>query len=160
MPSSYAEKLKHPMWQRKRLEIMERAGFKCADCGGKEKTLHIHHKLYEKNREPWEYDNETMECLCEDCHLITTNIKKDLNKYTGKLLTEDLPQLLGYVKGLESRYYPGIRLIVNSYEEAVGVSDFWHPATPESIIDALDADRSISAQDLSDLSEAAKDIHK
>jgi len=30
--STYAEKLKHPLWQRKRLEILNRDGFKCAQC--------------------------------------------------------------------------------------------------------------------------------
>lgn len=41
---SYAEQLKHPNWQRRRLQIMERDGFKCANCGDSESQLHVHHK--------------------------------------------------------------------------------------------------------------------
>ena len=65
---TYSEKLKDPRWQRKRLEIMGAADFKCEGCGAEDKTLHVHHGLYEKNFEPWEYDDSTLWCLCVDCH--------------------------------------------------------------------------------------------
>ena len=29
----YNDKLKHPLWQKKRLKIMERDGFMCVICG-------------------------------------------------------------------------------------------------------------------------------
>ena len=69
MAKSYYEKLKDPRWQKKRLEIMERAKFACEDCGDKDKTLHIHHGYYEYGKDPWDYKNNTLWCLCEDCHL-------------------------------------------------------------------------------------------
>lgn len=64
----YAEQLKHPNWQRKRLEVFQSAGFECEHCGEKEKTLHVHHKRYVKGREVWEYTRQELACLCEDCH--------------------------------------------------------------------------------------------
>jgi len=65
---TYAEKLRHPMWQRKRLEILERDRFKCSCCEKNDETLHVHHKIYESGKEPWEYPDENFETLCKDCH--------------------------------------------------------------------------------------------
>ena len=65
---TYKEKLKHPKWQKKRLEILQRDDFKCSVCGNDEKTLHVHHKKYIKGRQPWDYGDENFSTLCEDCH--------------------------------------------------------------------------------------------
>lgn len=56
----------HPLWQKKRLEILERDNFTCYACGSKDKTLHVHHVLY--CGKPWNTPNEYMQTLCEDCH--------------------------------------------------------------------------------------------
>ena len=32
------------------------------------KGLNIHHKIYIKGREPWDYDQDSFELLCNDCH--------------------------------------------------------------------------------------------
>lgn len=66
--STYAEKLKHPLWQRKRLEILNRDGFKCRGCGNGEKTLHVHHLKYTRGRDPWDYPDASLVTLCEVCH--------------------------------------------------------------------------------------------
>lgn len=66
--TTYAEKLKDPRWQKKRLEVLEAAGFACQNCYDSESTLHVHHKAYFKGREPWEYDKEQLAVLCESCH--------------------------------------------------------------------------------------------
>jgi len=65
---TYAEKLKDPRWQKKRLEILERDGFECQVCWSDEKELHVHHKLYKNGYDPWEYGNDDLETLCKDCH--------------------------------------------------------------------------------------------
>lgn len=65
---NYSEKLKDPRWQRKRLEIMERDGFKCVRCGNGEKTLNVHHLAYKWKLKPWEYPNNWLQTLCEPCH--------------------------------------------------------------------------------------------
>ena len=65
---TYAEQLKHPNWQRKRLEALESTGFSCENCGDKDTTLHVHHKLYVKGRMAWEYELEELAVLCEPCH--------------------------------------------------------------------------------------------
>lgn len=65
---SYSDLLRNPRWQRKRLEVMQRADFKCERCGDGTVTLNVHHTYYERGRKPWEYPNESLECLCEPCH--------------------------------------------------------------------------------------------
>jgi len=64
----YSEKLKHPKWQRKRLEIMNRDNFTCQKCGDTETTLHVHHLEYNDFDEPWKISNKKLITLCEDCH--------------------------------------------------------------------------------------------
>ncbi len=66
--ATYHEKLLDPRWQKKRLKIMERAGFCCENCGNGRMTLHIHHGFYKRGFEPWDYPDETLKCLCADCH--------------------------------------------------------------------------------------------
>jgi hypothetical protein len=65
--STYSEKLKDPRWQKKRLEVMQRDGFKCRDCSSGTSTLHVHHCFYEKG-DPWNTDDAFLVTLCVDCH--------------------------------------------------------------------------------------------
>lgn len=64
---TYSEKLRHPKWQKKRLEILSRDGFKCLFCGSEDKNLQVHHLLY-KRRDPWDYPDYLYQTLCDDCH--------------------------------------------------------------------------------------------
>ena len=64
----YSEKLKSPEWQKVRLKVLERDGWKCLKCKRSDKTVNVHHKGYEAGKEPWEYPLERYESLCEDCH--------------------------------------------------------------------------------------------
>ena len=66
--SKYSEKLKDPRWQKKRLEILERDEFTCQLCFDSESTLMVHHKVYDKTKEPWEYENSELVTLCQSCH--------------------------------------------------------------------------------------------
>jgi hypothetical protein len=65
---TYAEKLKDPRWQKKRLEILERDKWTCKACGDKERTLHVHHIFYLPHIDPWEIHNGLLITLCEKCH--------------------------------------------------------------------------------------------
>ena len=65
---SYAEQLKHPKWQKRRLEMLSAAGFRCSRCYDGETTLHVHHKKYRASALPWEYSDKELEVLCETCH--------------------------------------------------------------------------------------------
>lgn len=73
----YSEKLKHPLWQKKRLQILSRDKFTCKLCKDTEATLHVHHKYYENSFEPWDYPNSALVTLCEHCHAEIERKKKD-----------------------------------------------------------------------------------
>lgn len=66
---TYSEKLQDPRWQKKRLEIMSRDGFRCIKCESETNTLTVHHFYYISGRMPWEYPNESMVTLCRKCHV-------------------------------------------------------------------------------------------
>lgn len=65
---TYSEKLRDPRWQRRRLELFEKAGWTCAECKTKTETLHAHHGYYKRNTDPWDYPDNTMHVLCSECH--------------------------------------------------------------------------------------------
>lgn len=78
----YEALLKTDEWKNKRKEILERDGNRCKWCGSSN-NLQIHHRYYEKypNGEkvnPWDYPNDALITLCEDCH------KKAHKKYKIK----------------------------------------------------------------------------
>lgn len=74
---SYAERLRHPNWQKKRLEILSRDDFRCQLCFDGESTLHVHHKRYLKGRMPWEYDDRDLVTVCENCHDSAEEIRQE-----------------------------------------------------------------------------------
>jgi hypothetical protein len=65
---TYADLLKDPRWQRRRLEVLERAGWACEQCSATTRTLHVHHVRYVRGRMPWAYGDDELQCLCEHCH--------------------------------------------------------------------------------------------
>lgn len=65
---TYTEQIKHPNWQKRRLEMLEFYGWACGSCDAKDVTLHVHHKQYFKGRMAWEYSQDELEVLCEKCH--------------------------------------------------------------------------------------------
>lgn len=69
---SYADQLKHPRWQKKRLEIMDRDEWMCQECGDIDTTLTVHHKSYKladgKFADIWDYSEEDLVTLCIPCH--------------------------------------------------------------------------------------------
>ena len=65
---SYADLLKDPMWQKRRLEVLEDAQWKCEECDDKTTELHVHHKRYLRNLKPWEYERADLIVLCRPHH--------------------------------------------------------------------------------------------
>lgn len=79
--SEYTEKLKDPRWQKKRLEVFQRDGFKCLCCEDAATTLHVHHLIYSKG-DPWDAPMDTLETLCEDCH----DFREEFNRFLKDVL--------------------------------------------------------------------------
>ena len=102
---TYSELLKDPRWQRRRLEILERARFCCEECEDDTSTLHVHHRSYRKGAMPWEYRDDELQCLCEGCHKHKTQCIYEIKNLIGKLHAAFLDQLLGYCESLLYRQY-------------------------------------------------------
>lgn len=101
----YAEKLKDPRWQKKRLEILQRDNWSCQRCYDGESTLHVHHRRYLGGKDPWEYDNNLLITLCENCHEyeqahIAEIVPDLLNRLKEIFLSDDLYTLTsGFING-------------------------------------------------------------
>lgn len=96
---TYAEKLKDPRWQKRRLEVLSSTDFTCDWCGETHKTLHVHHFCYEAGRNPWDSPDTDLAPLCEDCHFIEhykqfTPLEKELIDDIGILLSLKDKELL------------------------------------------------------------------
>lgn len=68
MKFNYKEELKSPEWQRKSCNHKYLDNYTCQICGRKDKVVHVHHHFYIEGRHIWEYPDETLVTLCEDCH--------------------------------------------------------------------------------------------
>ncbi len=103
--ADFFAKYKDPRWQKKRLEKMQSAKFRCESCESEDKTLNVHHKSYKKNHNPWEYDKWELECLCEDCHAEKHKIKDRLadalHEFKVSVDCSERPEeeLLGFLNG-------------------------------------------------------------
>lgn len=101
---TYSEQLRHPNWQRKRLEVMQKANFACETCGDKETTLNVHHRRYVKGRMAWEYLDSELSVLCEPCHAIYHDERVLLDRLLIENNNPDVQQLIvgiaaGYLFG-------------------------------------------------------------
>lgn len=92
---TYSEKLRSPLWQRKKAEILQRDNFTCVICGSRDKSLQVHHIVYAK-RDPWDYPDHMLQTLCCDCHefrherdnAIVSAIRIALSKVPNERLTK------------------------------------------------------------------------
>lgn len=101
---TYWEQLRHPTWQKLRLRMLDRAGFKCANCNDTETNLHVHHKQYIKGHMAWEYEEANFEVLCDACHENAHFFKDSLNSVLAQLPSELLDQIRDLVAGFYSHY--------------------------------------------------------
>lgn len=67
---NYSDDLRDARWQKRRLEIMHRDNFLCRLCPvpSEGDFLNVHHKVYHPGRRAWEYEDDELITLCEDCH--------------------------------------------------------------------------------------------
>lgn len=66
--SKYKALLQLPQWQKKRLEVLGAADWKCSECGAEDRQLQVHHKRYIAGAKPWEYESDDLAVLCDRCH--------------------------------------------------------------------------------------------
>jgi 5-methylcytosine-specific restriction endonuclease McrA len=69
----YGKLLKHPLWFKKRGEVLRRDAGRCRNCGSTS-GLNVHHRQYHfckrtgKAKLPWKYELRYLITLCEKCH--------------------------------------------------------------------------------------------
>lgn len=108
--------LKSPLWQKKRLEILERDKFTCQSCFDTENELHVHHIYYLKDKKPHEYEEYFLLTLCKDCHKTITEDRKEIKFYVDIHFNDidsikELKLIMRKIGGLN----PPELLIVNKY---------------------------------------------
>ena len=80
---SYSELLRDPLWQKKRLKILERDNFTCQNCSDTKNELHIHHfKYYGK---PWEAEDNDLITYCKECHEFITRYNGSIKEYLSEI---------------------------------------------------------------------------
>lgn len=133
---AYADKLKDPRWQKKRLEVMQRDGFKCRDCGSITNTLHVHHCGY-RGKEPWDTPVELLLTLCDSCHRTRQSIEKEakwtIEEWLVKSHVDDIPSI-HVTTSAEYEWDASLRWFLHAienpecrkfYEDVTGTSPKW-----------------------------------
>lgn len=105
--ANYSELLKHPKWQKKRLEILSRDKFMCQSCCDNESELHVHHKSYKYGVDIWDYDNDNLITFCVNCHKEVTALKKEIKESIDLYFVHDEPlSILNDIIGMLSCLTP------------------------------------------------------
>ncbi len=99
MDIPWKDQYKHPLWQKKRLEALEKAEYICQKCYDGESTLHVHHKRYVKGRKIWEYSIGELAVLCEGCHQEMHAEQDMLKEILARLHPEGWSEVIGLVAG-------------------------------------------------------------
>lgn len=86
---TYADKLRHPLWQKKKLHILQRDNWKCCSCGASDKNLQVYHVVFVRENCPWEYRDDHYQTLCEECH----GLRGDIADVAANVLRAALSKL-------------------------------------------------------------------
>jgi len=117
---TYSEQLKHPLWQKKRLEILSRDNFQCTSCGTNEVQLNVHHGYYDKSLKLWEYENKTLHTFCLPCHSevhVSLDILKEKISELDINSIDNLIELLDLVNSKELPRRFILRQIVQEFND-------------------------------------------
>jgi hypothetical protein len=57
---------------------MNAAKWRCEECKAEHKTLEVHHVYYIAGKDPWEYPECLLMCLCSDCHESRAQIEQTI----------------------------------------------------------------------------------
>lgn len=121
---NYKEQIKSPKWQKRRLEILQRDDFKCQICGDSENTLNVHHLVYHKDRNIWEYEDWELITLCEECHEHEHIIEESINERIWSLKSRGLSaeEICALLEKIDIELYMGNDFCITNI-----VGDEWRP---------------------------------
>lgn len=114
------ELLKDPRWQRKRLETLERDGWKCRWCGNPKRNLQIHHKRYERGKPPWEIDSRFLITLCDKCHKKTTDLRAEATNLLAELGPDQLSFTVDMIDSWTRRGSNPLQFVLEYFADARG----------------------------------------
>ena len=101
---TYAEKLRDPRWQRRRLQVLDKADWMCEECGDASSEMHVHHKIYRKGRLPWGYEIWEYRALCLICHRDETQVRQELAELMIYMDIHELNELRDYAAELANKW--------------------------------------------------------
>jgi len=131
---TYAEKLRDPRWQKKRLEILNRDNFTCQCCGDKDSTLVIHHKVYAGD--PWQVTKDNLITYCDHCHNIFESwlkeSKNEILRFGDIKICED-----GFGRYLISLTHKKLSNPILSVFDPIKGICFFHVGCPDDIINVF-----------------------
>lgn len=164
--SEFFELYRRPEWQKKRLEVMKTAGFKCQECGDGEKTLNVHHKYYTRGAKPWDYPASALSCLCEDCHELLHEVTTELKVLASEFPVGPQRALLGFLKGMfclnrhANKKNSRVKLASEAEQEgfAIFLSSTGILIDSGHIFNWLDENESLDWSDVCGMSREAKEI--
>lgn len=73
---------------------MQAANFCCENCSSSTATLNVHHGYYRRGAMPWEYEDDVLHCLCEDCHLRIETLKESIYLALAKMNITEMDALM------------------------------------------------------------------
>ncbi len=123
--ATYKQQLTDPRWQRRRLEILQRDGFKCQECGDSISELHVHHGYYASGMKPWDYPAETLHTLCHECHGVAEGLLAEIRPLMGRLGFGDLTRLLDWLKSMEEVPAPPVAAHAEEFKPAADDEAAW-----------------------------------
>jgi|SRR5579864_9673791 len=144
----YADLLRSPHWQRKRLKICERDNWTCLRCLDTERELQVHHTFYD-GRKPWDYPDESMKTLCVDCHALITDLQKCLKAKKKRIVNPETMTIV--VWEAKARQLLGLATESPIKPETFGVSE-----PPRGMFGPELIARTIGAQERGDWAEAER----
>jgi hypothetical protein len=162
---SYADLLKDRRWQKKRLEVLDAAGWVCERCESADNSqqLHVHHRRYVRGRKPWEYSVHELQALCESCHKLAGDEIKNLDDAIADLKLScgpaEIDQVIGFARAVVVLSNGPDRMRINTYEQAMGAYQACEGHDADFVIDRLEGDL-FDIQRLRDLISEPPELRK
>jgi hypothetical protein len=92
----YSERLADGRWQMFRTNLLNAVNWKCQDCGaeGKEGAwMQIHHIFYLVGKDPWDYPESLLRCVCDSCHELRAPVEQTIFIALAELMNRPLEEL-------------------------------------------------------------------
>lgn len=123
MRFNYKEEFSTNEWQRKSGNKKYLDDFTCQICGSKKRLVHVHHHFYIEGRHLWEYPDETLITICEECHAKEHKFDNqelieviEKARKTGVMALEIIKAVKNLMVPLETHIPEGVKVIPASYK--------------------------------------------